>query len=59
MKNRNGIWVCYYVDFSDVVVFNHEDELEARKYANEHNMFVVHAAAGVSIRDLTLVDVPN
>lgn len=52
MQNRHGIWVCYYADFSDVVVFNHEDELEAQRYANEHNMHIMHAAPGVSLRAL-------
>jgi hypothetical protein len=44
MQNRNGIYVCYHGDFSDVVVFNHEDELEAQRYANEHHMLIMHAA---------------
>jgi len=52
MYNKNGIWVCYHPDFSDVVVFNHEDELEAMRYAVDHHMQVLHAAVGVSLREL-------
>lgn len=45
------LWLAYYGDFSDCVVFT--SELEALRYAVENSMLVQRIEPGVSIREQT------
>lgn len=35
-----GVWFCYQPDYSGIAIFPADEELKARKYANDHSCLV-------------------
>lgn len=49
-----GVWVAFHFDMSGLAVFDTEDELGARRYADEHNMSVHFVLFGHDVRQQIL-----
>lgn len=48
--DNSGVWVAYYLDYSEMVPF--DSEVEARRYAVAHSMHVDFVAFGTGIREV-------
>lgn len=49
---QNGVWVIFYYDLSAIAVFSADDELGARRSADENQMHVAFCEYGTDIREL-------
>lgn len=50
----NGVWVAFHFDFSGFAVFQAEEELAARRYADENFMSVAFVEFGQDVRQSIL-----
>lgn len=51
---ENGVWIAFYYDFSEFVLFDKDSESEARSHAAENSMEVDFAPFGKEARDFLL-----
>lgn len=51
---NEGVWVALRFDFFSLAIFSTDEELEARRYADEHNMSVHFVEFGTDIRQQIL-----
>lgn len=45
-----GVWLAFHFDLSGLAAFAADEELKARRYADEHNMSVEFIEFGKDIR---------